>query len=559
MGCKLLNYLFEKTRIIHCPQYEQTWHIFYQLLAGTTEEEKEILQLHEDVHYQYIPRKMAATGGESNQFKQVKQAMKVLGITKKYQARIWQLLACLLHLGQLEFISDNNNKVQEAAIVKNTAILDLCADFLGVDPRALENVLTYKTQLIKKDITTMILDSQGASKQRHDIVKTLYSLLFTWLVEHMNTKLCHDQVHNFIGILDLPGPQPVITSSLNSFCVNLANERLHNFMQRTIFELDNEEYQLEGLSVVEIPYFSNQACIELLTRPKHGLLDIINLYSSTTGDHLAMLTTFNKYNNSHASFTSKTGQQQFSIQHFAGQVNYDATQFIEANRDNLNADLVQLIRGNETTPASYNSFLLELFSDTNVKTEHHPKQTDAILNAQQPSGPLRGPSMRRSKSTKRTRNSTLEPTAEEQEGLEATSKKRRNIAMVLSQLSTNLNDLFTTLDETVPWFILCLKPNDHAAPNQFDTNRVRAQIRAFGIPQLCQKLAAAEYTVSYFHDEFLNRYNNTLVEKGLGMTSGTTREQCEAAISLFAWPDKQAKLDVTKVIFANIEKRNTIY
>lgn len=547
VGAKLLNYLLDKSRVTACPGHEQTFHIFYQLFGGASAEEKQILQLDDDILYRYIPRNMAASGGEANQFNNVKQAMRTLGINKKYQARIWQFLACLLHLGQLEFVDDPT--IQEAAFVKNAATLDLCADFLGVDPRALENVLTYKTQLVKKDITTLILDAAGAAKQRDETVKALYSLLFTWLVEYTNTKLCSDTVHNFIGILDLPGPRLYNANDFNSFCINLANERLQHFCQRSIFEVNVEEYRMEGLPVVDVPYFNNQACVELLTRPKHGLLDIINHHAkSNSSTEANMLDTFSKYNGTHASFSNKqseTGQRLFAIQHFAGQVAYSPTHFLESNKDILNADLVQLIRGSETSPASYNSFAVELFANDNIRTETHPKQSDAILNAQQPSGPLRGPSMRRTKTTKRRRTSALEPTITEEEPTKPNAPTK-HVSMVLSQLNKALDDLFVTLDETVPWFVICIKPNENAAPNQFDSNLVRSQVRAWGIPQICQRLKV-HYTSVMFHDEFLERYASSLGSYGLD-TSLSPKEQCEATIAHFGWPTEQATLGATKVL-----------
>lgn len=545
-GAKLLNYLLDKSRLTQCPSHEQTFHVFYQIFAGATAEEKTILQLNDDLTYRYIPRRMAASGKEGQHFKELKQAMKTLGISKKYQARLWQFVACLLHLGQLEFTDDPT--VQEAAFVKNTDVLDICADFLGVDPRALENLMTYKTLMIKKDVTTIILDSFGASQQRDSIVRDLYSLLFSWLVEYLNTKLCTDKAHSFIGVLDFPGPRLQNNQShnnFNSFCVNLANERLQHFCQRTIFEADTEEYRMEGLPVADVPYFNNQACVELLARPKHGLADLANRSAKSSNTDLQMLDSFVKYNNTHSSFSlksSETGQRLFSVQHFAGQVTYSPDNFVESNKDILNAELVQLIRGSEHTPASFNAFVVELFADKSISTEHHPKQADAILNAQQPSGPLRGPSMRRSKSTKRNRTSAaaLEPIAIPEEG---PIYAKKNVSMLLSQLNKSLDDLFATLEETVPWFVFCIRPNSHAAPNQFDSQKVRAQIRAWGIPQMCEKLKTS-YTTSYFHDEFMERYASLLE----GMDQSTSpKDQCQAAIALFGWSSSQAHLGATKV------------
>ncbi|KAG1144358.1 hypothetical protein G6F37_007463 [Rhizopus arrhizus] len=545
-GAKLLNYLLDKSRLTQCPSHEQTFHVFYQIFAGATTEEKTILQLNDDLTYRYIPRRMAASGKEGQHFKELKQAMKTLGISKKYQARLWQFVACLLHLGQLEFTDDPT--VQEAAFVKNTDVLDICADFLGVDPRALENLMTYKTLMIKKDVTTIILDSFGASQQRDSIVRDLYSLLFSWLVEYLNTKLCTDKAHSFIGVLDFPGPRLQNNQShnnFNSFCVNLANERLQHFCQRTIFEADAEEYRMEGLPVTDVPYFNNQACVELLARPKHGLADLANRSAKSSNTDLQMLDSFVKYNNTHSSFSlksSETGQRLFSVQHFAGQVTYSPDNFVESNKDILNAELVQLIRGSEHTPASFNAFVVELFADKSISTERHPKQADAILNAQQPSGPLRGPSMRRSKSTKRNRMSAtaLEPTAIPEEG---PIYAKKNVSMLLSQLNKSLDDLFVTLEETVPWFVFCIRPNGHAAPNQFDSQKVRAQIRAWGIPQMCEKLKTS-YTTSYFHDEFLERYASLL--EGIDQ-SASPKDQCQAAIALFGWSSLQAQLGATKI------------
>ncbi|KAI8334150.1 chitin synthase-domain-containing protein [Choanephora cucurbitarum] len=545
VGTKLLNYLLDKSRVIACPSNEQNFHVFYELLGGASAEEKQMLQLDDEISYRYISRYMAASGNEATQFNRLKQAMKALGINKKYRARIWQFLACLLHFGQLEF--DHDPTIQEAPFVRNAETLDLCADFLGVDPQALENILTYRTQIVGKDVTTVILDTSGAAQQRDEIVKSLYSLLFSWLVEFINKKLCNNNVHNFIGILDLPGPR-LHLANFDSFCINLANERLQNFCQYSIFEEDIEEYRTDGLAVIDVPYFNNQPCVELLTRSKHGISHIIDKHAKlSTSTDKNLLDAIIKHSNNHASFgikQSETNQKLFSIQHFAGQVAYNPDGFLEANKDFLNADLVQLIRGNETTPASYNTFAVELFTNDTIHIESHPTFSNAIMNAQQSTGPLRVPSMRRTKSTKRKTNLEQDIIDEKKDG----SKYKGVDKTVLSQLNKSLDELFDTLKETMPWFVFCIKPNDNAAPNQFDSQRVRTQVRAWGIPQICQR-SETHYTSFMLHEEFLERYADVLSFENIDK-SASVNEQCQSIISLSNWTTKEIALGDLKIFIS---------
>ena len=101
----------------------------------------------------------------------------------------------------------DQHKNEGAAIVRNLDVLDIVSDFLGVQPYALEQALSYKTKLVKKELCTVFLDPDGALDNRDDLVKTLYSLLFAWLNEHINQCLCCDNFSTSIGLFNLPGPQ----------------------------------------------------------------------------------------------------------------------------------------------------------------------------------------------------------------------------------------------------------------------------------------------------------------------------------------------------------------
>ncbi|KAI8384891.1 chitin synthase-domain-containing protein [Radiomyces spectabilis] len=549
IGAKTLNYLLEKKRVVRSPPGEQNFHVFYYLLAGATPEEKSVLRLDDATPFANLSRPHGAVNiADEEKFQSLKLALRSLGLGKRYQARIMQLLACLLHLGNLHFVDDTT--IQEAAFVKNVDILELVADFLGVDPRALENVLTYKTQMIKKDVTTLILNAEQAALQRDQFIVALYSLLFTWIVEHINTKLCNDNIHNFIGILDMPGPHTYYSqASFDQFCVNFANERIHNYMLKQLFETDVSDHRFEGLEPKDVPYFNNSACIDLFTRPKHGLLDIANHYSrsSSRGKDSNLLDAFAKYNSTHDSFALKTtegGAHRFAIQHFAGQVVYDPEGFVENNRDILSADFVSLIRGSGGLPESYNSFMLELFTGKGIHTESHPKETEAIMNAQQVNKPIRAPSMRRSKSKRRNKNAAV-PDDSPPELPKEETKDDQKVSMALAQLQSSLDELIATLDETTPWFVFCLRSNDSHAPNMFDPQRVRAQVRALGLTQLAERLQMS-FTTAFYHDEFCERYAQTLMAVGVEQDR-LPRAQCEAAAAIFGWLGTQAAIGTSKI------------
>ena len=110
----------------------------------------------------------------------------------------------ILYLSNLEFTINRRHHVN-AAIVRNQDVLALITEFLGVTPSALETVLLYKIKLVKKELCTVLLNPDGAADDCDNLAKTLYSLLFSWLNEHINERFCLDDFVTFIGLFDLLG------------------------------------------------------------------------------------------------------------------------------------------------------------------------------------------------------------------------------------------------------------------------------------------------------------------------------------------------------------------
>jgi chitin synthase len=346
-GVKTLDYYLERNRVATISSGERNFHIFYYLIAGASPEERQHLHLLDKNMYRYLgPR--GTTSSRANEgrdddglrFDQLKIALKAIGFSKRHVAQTCQLVAAILHLGNLEFTVDRHRN-EDAAVVRNTDVLDIVADFLGIQPAALEAALSYKTKMLKKELCTVFLDPDGASDNRDDLAKTLYSLLFAWLNEHINQRLCKEDFTTFIGLFDIPGPQNMSSrpNSLDQFCINFANERLQNWIQKSLFEKHVNEYTVEGISRF-VPYFDNAECIRLLQNVPGGLIHIMDDQARRQPkktDH-TMVEAFAWSN--HSSFKSgavdRSGFPSFTISHYNGAVTYSSEGFLDRNLDAIN-------------------------------------------------------------------------------------------------------------------------------------------------------------------------------------------------------------------------------
>jgi chitin synthase len=524
IGVKNLDYLLEKTRVTSVPRNESNFHVFYQMLAGVTTEEKAHFQLHEPGHFHYLQSTLPAYSPDqlNNQFHDLKTNMKGVGFNRKFQSQIFQVLAAILHLGNIQF-ANQHGAAQEAAYVKNDEVLNTVADFLGLLPSSLEGLLTYKTKLIKKEMCTVYLDAAQSAAQRDDLATVLYSLLFSWIIEYINTRLCKENQANFIGLLDLPGFQVNPNGNgFEQFLTNYANERLYNYMCYQLFEASNDAYAEDMVQIPIVPYVSNQPVTTLLGKSGTGVISILHKQANKArgpNNDPGMLAALHKAHAENDYFSANLNMGEFTIRHFAAPVTYSSSGFMAKNMDSICLDFVSTFKGDSGIPVG-NPFVSGLFTSSAVTTESHPKNTAAIVSAQQNAMPARKPSMKNPRSNKDT------------EEIE-TSTGRNRITCASTQFQTALDELFDTFDNTEPWFVICLRANNSNVSDQFDSGTIGDQVDRYSLANLAQR-KEIEYTVCYQHDEFVGRYLQILEPMGID-PNRTAAQICEAAANIFGW------------------------
>lgn len=120
---------------------------------------------------------------------------------------------------------------------------------------------------------------------------------------------------------------------------------MQHFYNTHIFKSSIESCRDEGIRCdVEVDYVDNVPCIDLISSLRTGLLSMLDGECSERGtaeSYLAKVRIQHKQN-PRLIETKQFGLRTFGIQHFAGKVVYDATDFLDTNRDIVPDDLVSV-------------------------------------------------------------------------------------------------------------------------------------------------------------------------------------------------------------------------
>lgn len=614
IGGKLLDHRLERSRISKVPTGERSFHVLYYLLAGTSAAEKSHLGLDNQIHistggslqrgasishkkWRYLghPTQLKAGINDGEGFQHFKTALRKLEFPRSDIAEICQLLASILHLGQLEFMtaSATTTGAEESGgysheggetitLVKNKGTLDIAAAFLGLNALDLEATLSYKTRTIHRERVTVMLDAKGARDNADELARTLYSLLVTYIIENINQRVCaaEEAVANTISIVDFPGfAQNAATGcTLDQLLNNAATESLYNFCLQSFFEQHTDMLDSEEVSVPASSYFDNSDTVRGLLKKGNGLLSILDDQTrkgrSDSQFLDALRRRFDKKNPSitvgsavyapGTSFTSTGVAASFTVKHYAGEVDYPVNGLVEENGDLVSGDLMSLIQSTKS------DFVRELFGQEALQTLAHPKEHTAIMQAQVSSKPMRKPSVARrahnspmrslsSRPTTRDRSPLREQHSDSDDAVDSLSLaaptrtgtlKAPSVSALhngaASQFLSSLNAITKALTSPNlnPYFVFCLKPNDRRIANQFDSKCVRSQLQTFGITEISQRLKNVDFGVFLPFGEFLG------LATGDVSILGSDMEKAQMALDDRRWPSNEARVGSTGVFLS---------
>ena len=106
-GCNIISYLLEKTRVVHQTASERNYHSFYMLLAGASPEMREDLFLLPAEQFLYLNQSGCCEiqgRSEVEEYALLNESMAHLNLDREVQYHIYQILAAILQLGNVQFM-----------------------------------------------------------------------------------------------------------------------------------------------------------------------------------------------------------------------------------------------------------------------------------------------------------------------------------------------------------------------------------------------------------------------------------------------------------------------
>uniref|UniRef100_A0A8C7V055 Myosin, heavy chain 10, non-muscle n=1 Tax=Oncorhynchus mykiss TaxID=8022 RepID=A0A8C7V055_ONCMY len=529
VGANIETYLLEKSRAVRQAKDERTFHIFYQLLCGAGEHLRSDLLLEGFNSYRFLSNGNVTVPGQQDKdnFQETMDAMHIMSFSHDEILAMLKVVSSVLQFGNIVFKKERNS--DQASMPENTAAQKLC-HLLGLNVMEFTRAILSPRIKVGRDYVQKAQTKEQADFAVEALAKATYERLFRWLVHRINKALDRTkrQGASFIGILDIAGFEIFQLNSFEQLCINYTNEKLQQLFNHTMFVLEQEEYQREGIEWSFIDFgLDLQPCIDLIERPANppgvlALLDEECWFPKATDK--TFIDKLVQEQGTHSKFQKPRqlkDKADFCIIHYAGKVDYKADEWLMKNMDPLNDNVATLL--NQST----DKFVAELWRDGKLRPRaflgDFPSHLDRIVGLDQVAG-----------------------MAETTFG--ATYKTKKGMFRTVGQLyKESLTKLMATLRNTNPNFVRCIIPNHEKKAGKLEPHLVLDQLRCNGVLEGI-RICRQGFPNRIVFQEFRQRYE-ILTPNAIPKGFMDGKQACERMIRALELDPNLFRIGQSKIFF----------
>ncbi|KAG2220418.1 hypothetical protein INT45_000643 [Circinella minor] len=503
IGAKIRTYLLERSRLIFQPTTERNYHIFYQLCAGAPNSERKEFHLGDYTTFHYLNQ--SGTGvipgvDDILEFELTQRALSTVGLSLQLQWQIFRLLSALLHIGNIQITGRG-----DAMLAETDEALNIATKLLGIKTAEFRKWIVRKQIVTRSEKIVTNLNPAQAIVVKDSVAKYVYANLFDWLVGVINDSLSSpdpENIRTFIGVLDIYGFEHFKKNSFEQFCINYANEKLQQQFNQHVFKLEQEEYVREEINWTFIEFSDNQKCIDLI-EGKLGILSLLDEESrlpagSDQGFCQKLYDNFEKPDYKQFFKKPRFSNSAFTVAHYAHDVQYEAENFLDKNKDTVPDEHMALLQGSEF------EFLKEVMD--------------------------------------RAAANNPTPTPEKSKRMSMIARK----PTLGSIFKLSLIQLMDTIGDTNVHYIRCIKPNEAKIAWEFEPSMVLSQLRACGVLETI-RISCAGYPSRWTFEEFAERYYALVPSKN--WATDDLRGLTKVILNNSITDEAQYQIGTTKIFF----------